>query len=179
MTYSLNLANVIPATSAFTAMVNAISRPVNTVTISGTKVSLVLNGPVVAGDVVTIAYTKPTINQLQTSTGVMAESSTVMPVTNKVAVIPPPEVPAEVPGINNITISPNPARENITILNSEPNQVAQVVKIFKLTGELCIETSLAPGNNGLISINLNAGMYIVHVISGAVTQSVQKLVILE
>ena len=171
MTYNLNLANVIPAGSAFTANVNGVTRPVTAVTISGTKVSLALNGPVVSGDVVTIAYTKPAGNQLQDSIGGMAESITGMPVTNKSAAILP-----GTPGINNITITPNPARESITIFNSEQNQVAQMVKIFKLTGELCMESPLV---NNQISINLNSGIYVVHVISGAVTQSVQKLIVIE
>jgi uncharacterized repeat protein (TIGR02059 family) len=175
ITYSVILGNVVPPVSAFAVKVNDVARQVNSVTVSGTKVSLTLNGPVSAGDVVTVAYTKPTGSQLQASTGEMAETITPVPVTNKIAAIALPGSPVT----NSITISPNPARENITISNSDKNQVDQVIKIFKITGELCMESSLTPGSNNLTSINLNSGIYIVHVISGAVTQSVQKLVILE
>ena len=66
MTYNLTLANIVPAASAFTVTVNSSTRSVTSVAISGTKVLLTLASPVVYGDAVTIAYTKPTTNQLQT-----------------------------------------------------------------------------------------------------------------
>ncbi len=82
MTYSLNLASVIPATSAFTVHVNSTARTVNSVAISGTKVNLTLSAPVNYGDVVTVAYTKPATNPLQTTAGSQATSLTAQSVTN-------------------------------------------------------------------------------------------------
>ncbi len=84
MTYNMSLANVIPAVSAFTVKVNSVTRTVNSVAISGTKVLLTLSSPVVYGDVVTIAYTKPSANPLQTSAGGQAASLSTQSVTNRV-----------------------------------------------------------------------------------------------
>ena len=88
MTYDLNLANIIPAASAFTVMVNSVARPVNMVTISGTMVILTLNSPVVSGDIVTVAYTKPLTNQLRTVSGGQATSFPARSVNNNLNVIP-------------------------------------------------------------------------------------------
>ena len=55
MVYNLSLAGVVPAPSAFTVMVNSVARTVNSVAVSGTKVSLTLASPVVNGDVVTVS----------------------------------------------------------------------------------------------------------------------------
>jgi uncharacterized repeat protein (TIGR02059 family) len=87
MTYSLSLANIVPALSAFVVQVNSVSRTVSSVTISGTKVLLTLASPVTFGDLVTVAYTKPSINPLQTSAGGQAASISAQSVTNRVAVI--------------------------------------------------------------------------------------------
>ena len=46
MTYSLTLANIVPAASAFTVSVNSSARTVSSVSVSGTKVSLTLASPV-------------------------------------------------------------------------------------------------------------------------------------
>ena len=87
MTYSLSLANIIPATSAFTVKVNSTARTVNTVTVSGTTVTLTLASPVSYGDQVTVAYTRPASNPLQTSQGAQAASLSAQNVTNNVASI--------------------------------------------------------------------------------------------
>ena len=85
MTYNLTLANIVPAASAFTVMVNSSARSVTAIAISGTKVLLTLATAVVYGDVVTVAYTKPATNPLQTSAGGQAASITAKNVTNNVA----------------------------------------------------------------------------------------------
>jgi hypothetical protein len=82
MTYSVTLANVVPAASAFSVTVNSAARAVSTVAISGKKVLLTLSGPVVSGNVVTVSYTKPASNPLQTSTLGTAASISNQPVTN-------------------------------------------------------------------------------------------------
>jgi uncharacterized repeat protein (TIGR02059 family) len=87
MTYSLSLANIVPGVSAFAVKVNSTARTVSSVAISGTKVLLTLASPVAFGDIVTVAYTKPTTNPLQTATGGQAASISAQTVTNRVAVI--------------------------------------------------------------------------------------------
>ncbi len=92
LSFSSTLASIIPATSAFTVLVNGTARTVNLVAILGTKVQLTLATPVVYNDVITVAYTKPATNPLQTSAGIQAASFTAQPVTNNVnqVVIPVP-----------------------------------------------------------------------------------------
>ena len=107
MTYNLSLATVLPAASAFTVMVNSSTRTVNTVAISGTKVLLTLASPVVYGDVVTVAYTKPSTNPLQTTSGGQAASITAKNVTNNVAAVTPVYVSS---AVENAT----PARVEMT-----------------------------------------------------------------
>ena len=92
MTYSIIMANIIPATSSFIVTVNFSTRSVNSVAISGTKVLLTLSNPVANGDIVTIAYSRPTSNQLQSKDGDWASSLTAQPVTNNVT----PAVPVYV-----------------------------------------------------------------------------------
>jgi uncharacterized repeat protein (TIGR02059 family) len=92
MTYSISLANVVPATSAFSVSVNSVNRTVSSVTIVSGKVRLTLSSPVAGGDVVTVAYTKPASNPLQTASGAQAASIGAQPVTNNVGVANSPPV---------------------------------------------------------------------------------------
>ena len=82
MTYNLTLANIVPAASAFTVMVNSAARAVSSVAISGTKVMLTLPIAIVHGDIVTVAYTKPASNPLQTASGGQAATIGAQTVTN-------------------------------------------------------------------------------------------------
>jgi uncharacterized repeat protein (TIGR02059 family) len=84
MTYSLPLANIVPAVSAFTVTVGDVARTVSSVAISDKKVQLTLSSPVVKGDVVTVAYTKPETNPLQTADGLQAASLSAQNVTNNI-----------------------------------------------------------------------------------------------
>jgi uncharacterized repeat protein (TIGR02059 family) len=89
MTFNNTLANIIPATSAFTVLVNSVGRSVNSAAITGSKISLTLSSAVVAGDVITVSYTKPATNPIQTPSGGQAENITSKPVTNNVASVVP------------------------------------------------------------------------------------------
>jgi hypothetical protein len=94
MTYSLALSSIVPAVSAFTVLVNSAVRSISFVSVSGTKVMLTLAAPIAFGDNVTVAYTKPASNPLQTSAGGQAVSLSAQTVSNKVnaTVITPPVV---------------------------------------------------------------------------------------
>ena len=94
MTYSLALAGIIPATSAFTVTVNSSTRNVLSVSISGYKVYLTLASPVVYGDAITVAYTKPSTSPLQTSAGGQAASISARNVVNNVVAANPVYVSA-------------------------------------------------------------------------------------
>jgi uncharacterized repeat protein (TIGR02059 family) len=84
MTYSLSLANIIPDLSAFTVEVDNVANPVTSVTISDKNVLLTLTNAVAKGNVVTVAYTRPVINPLQTADGLQAASLSAQNVTNNV-----------------------------------------------------------------------------------------------
>jgi uncharacterized repeat protein (TIGR02059 family) len=84
MTYTLTFANVVPAPAAFTVMVNSVARTVSAVAVSGTKVRLTLSSAAKYGDVVTVAYTKPATNPLQSSTGSQSATITAKAVTNNI-----------------------------------------------------------------------------------------------
>jgi hypothetical protein len=97
----MTLANIVPAASAFTVMVNSAARSVSSVAISGIAVRLTLASPVMNGDVVTVAYTKPATNPLQTSAGGQAATITAQPVINYCENIP--DVPNILPVIQLIS----------------------------------------------------------------------------
>lgn len=95
--YNLSLnSSVVPANSSFKVKVNTIVRNVNSVSVSGTKVMLTLASPVVYGDAITVDYTKPTSNPLQTSSGGEAASITDQRVTNNVKPVNPVYVSSSV-----------------------------------------------------------------------------------
>jgi uncharacterized repeat protein (TIGR02059 family) len=126
MTYSLTLANVVPATSAFTVKVNSASVTVSSVIISGVKVTLTLGSVVKYGDVVTIAYNKPTTNPIQTSDGGQAASITAQNVTNNIA----PAIPVYVSSvIENASPSKLEMTYNLSLANIVPASSAFTVKV--------------------------------------------------
>jgi len=88
MTYDMTFANIIPAASAFSVIVNSVSRSISSVIVSGMEVVLNLSSPVEYGDIITVSYTKPSENQLQATTGEMAETLSPQTVSNNVADIP-------------------------------------------------------------------------------------------
>jgi len=108
MTYSLTLASTVPATSAFVVRVNSTTRNVTAVAVSGTKVTLTLASSVVAGDVVTVAYTKPSANPLQTAAGGQAISFTAQNVINNCQTVSnqPPFIDIASPTKNTSYVAP-------------------------------------------------------------------------
>jgi uncharacterized repeat protein (TIGR02059 family) len=117
MTYSVTLANVVPSTSSFTVLVNSTRRSVSTVTISGAKVQLTLSSPVAGGDVVTVAYTKPSTNPIQSASGGQAASLGAKSVTNNVVSVTPVYVSSV---IENATPSVLTMTYNMTLANIVP-----------------------------------------------------------
>lgn len=84
ITFNLPLANKVPDVSAFEVKVAAIARSVNTVAVSDNKVKLTLSSAVLKGEAVTVAYTKPATNPLQTADGLQVPSFTAQTVKNNV-----------------------------------------------------------------------------------------------
>jgi uncharacterized repeat protein (TIGR02059 family) len=134
MTYNMSLANIVPASSAFTVMVNSVQRTVSSVAVSGTKVRLTLASPVVNGNVVTVAYTKPATNPLQTVSGIKAESLSSVTVANNCN--PPAE---KAPAVYITSPLPNSryrAPATITFRSSATDEDGPVVKVEYFNGNV-------------------------------------------
>jgi uncharacterized repeat protein (TIGR02059 family) len=150
MTYNLTLANIAPSASAFSVMVNSVARTVSSVSISGTKVLLTLSSPVAYGNVVTVAYTKPTTNPLQSTSGGQAASITAKTVTNNVAAAIPVYVSSV---IANATPSVLEIAYDLTLANIAPsasafsvmvNSVARTVSSVSISGTKVLLTLSVP-----------------------------------
>ena len=135
MSYSLSLANVVPAVSAFSIKVNNVTRSVSTVVVSGTEVLLTLASPVIYGDVVTVAYAKPASSPLQTAVGGQAASITAQNVTNNVGSInQPPVVSISSPIKSSSFIAP--ATITIDANASDPDGSVIKVEFYSGTSKL-------------------------------------------
>jgi uncharacterized repeat protein (TIGR02059 family) len=90
MNYNMSLSNNVPLpqVSAFTVRVNSAARNINVVSVSGSKVVLTLVSDVVYGDLVTVAYTKPATNALQTASGAQVATMNAQAVTNNIILSP-------------------------------------------------------------------------------------------
>jgi|WetSurSiteA1Bulk_404760.scaffolds.fasta_scaffold00635_4 uncharacterized repeat protein (TIGR02059 family) len=152
MTYNSTLANIVPAASAFSVMVNLVARTVSSVSISGTKVLLTLASPVAYGNTVTVAYTKPATNPLQTTSGGQAASITAQTVTNNLAaaVVIPVYISSSVA---NATPSILEMTYNSTLANIVPvisafsvmvNSVARTVSSISISGTKVLLTLASP-----------------------------------
>jgi len=83
MTFNLALNTaVIPDPSSFSVLVNSVTRKVVSVGVSGLKIQLSLESAVKFGDIITLSYTKPASNAIQTPAGGQAVSITSKLVTN-------------------------------------------------------------------------------------------------
>ena len=155
--FSLSLAIPGPPASAFTVLVNGIARTVSLVSISGTKVLLTLSGPIVYNDIITVAYTKPATNPLQTTSGLQAASFTAESVSNNVNQ-PPSLIPVYVssavenskPSVltifyNNTLVSPAPA---LSAFNVTVNSVQRNISLVAIAGSGVFLTLATPVDSG-------------------------------
>ena len=143
MTYSLSLAAIVPANSAFIVKVNGQTRTVNAVTVAGNKVTLKLASPVAFGQEVTVAYNKPATNPLQTPQGGQAQTMTARNVTNNVAERPnqPPHVSISSPTKNTGYIAP----ATITIEVNATDSDGTITKVEFYNGQVKLgEVTKAP-----------------------------------
>jgi len=119
MTFNLELANIVPTALAFSVVVNSTARSISAVTISGTKVLLTLASPVVYGDVVTVAYIKPSSSPLQTPSGGQAAAISAQAVSNHVnAVSTPPTGTANMPPVVVVNYIPSNMAGFVSVLNA-------------------------------------------------------------
>jgi uncharacterized protein (TIGR02145 family)/uncharacterized repeat protein (TIGR02059 family) len=126
LTYDLPFANIIPSTAAFTVFINSVERPVSSIAISGSKILLTLSSPALYGDIVTIAYSEPSTNPIQTTSGGHADSFGAKSVTNNIS-------PPKPTYINSVIENVAPTRIEITfsltLTNIVPATSAFTVKV--------------------------------------------------
>jgi uncharacterized repeat protein (TIGR02059 family) len=180
MTYNLTLANIVPATSAFSVLVNSAARSVSAVVISGTKVQLTLASAIKYNDIVTVVYTKPATNPLQTTAGGVAVSiSPAQPVVNNVINSTKEGTPATI----TMTITPNHVHKIINALltySATPTTAnsPEIISISDLSGNLFIEKQLVTGVTSVkIPINLSSGIYTVVMTSGGQQMATQRMIV--
>jgi uncharacterized repeat protein (TIGR02059 family) len=137
MTYNISLANIIPPISAFTVQVNSIARSITSVSVSGTTVILTLSSPVAFGDLVTVAYTKPPSNPLQTSAGGLAATISAQYVNNNTQlpnINQPPSVIISSPTKSSSFVAP--ATIVIDAVASDPDGTISKVEFYQGTVKL-------------------------------------------
>jgi uncharacterized repeat protein (TIGR02059 family) len=140
VTYSLTLANVVPAASAFNIQVNSVARNVASVSISGNKIHLTLASAIISGDIITLSYTKPASNPLQTTSGGQAASFSANSVTNNcLAAIPVYStaiVENSTPSVIDVTYSLTLASivPSTSAFNIRVNSVARNVASVSISG---------------------------------------------
>ena len=182
MTYNLTLANIVPAATAFKVLNNSVATTVTAVAVSGTKVQLTLASAIKYGDVVTVSYTIPSSNQLQTVAGGKASSISNQSIINNL--INP--IKDGVPGVITLAIAPNHVHRTInvnlqyssTFSSQNPAMSPQIIRVLNLSGKLFIEKLLVTGiSNIRIPINLETGIYNVLILSGGSQMASQKIVV--
>jgi len=180
MTYNMTLANIVPSASAFSVLVNSAARSVSIVAVSGTKVQLTLASAIKPGDIVTVVYTKPATNALQTAAGGVATSiSSAQSVVNNVINSNKDGTPVTV----TMTLTPNHVHKiiNASLSYSTTPTTAnspEIIRISDLSGNLFIEKELVTGvTNVKIPVNLTSGIYTVVLMSGGVQMASQRMIV--
>jgi hypothetical protein len=180
MTFNLSLATIVPSVSAFNVQVNSIARTVNSVAISGDKVQLTLGSALKYGDIVTLGYTKPATNPLQTIAGGIATSISAQPVINNIVNSPVVVLPVTI----KMIISPNHVHKILNILleytgamTSQSSALTpEIIKVTDLSGRLFIEQLIVTGvTNIKIPVNLHSGVYNVLLSAGGQEMITQKM----
>jgi uncharacterized repeat protein (TIGR02059 family) len=174
MNYNIPLAQVLPPDSSFSVTVNGVFVSAKNVAISGNKVSLKLQKNILQGDIVTVSYTVPSSNPLQSAAGAGAEPVTLIQVKNNVSGV---NIPVSSEN-EQISVYPNPARDhlNISISNPQP-AIKRIIRIFDFSGKLCLEKTLETDLSHKLLIDLRPGFYILQLESGSLIRIVQKLII--
>jgi len=182
MTYNMALANIVPAASSFKVTVNSAAFTVSSVAIAGAKVQLVLSTPLKFGDIVTITYTKPTANPLQTSTGGTAASLAAQSTVNNI--INPTKTITSVTVA--MTVSPNHVHKIINVVLAYTGLTADltasitpsIIRITDLAGTLLLEKLLVTGTTSIkIPVNLASGIYKVTMLANGLEMASQKMVV--
>jgi uncharacterized repeat protein (TIGR02059 family) len=179
MTYNMSLANIVPASSSFSVLVNSLTRTISRVVISGTKVQLTLSSAIKLGDIIIVSYTKPASNPLQSTTGGVGTSISARPVTNNLI----NEIKDAAPVTVTMTLSPYHVHGILNVLlaySSTPTNTMspEIIQIADLSGVLFIKKLLVTGiTNIKIPLNLDTGIYTVVMLGNGIQLASQKMIV--
>jgi uncharacterized repeat protein (TIGR02059 family) len=176
--YDTRLANVIPPASSFVPKVNGLNKTVKTVAVTDNVVTITLAETLTGSDTITVAYTKPATNPLQSVLGAKAESLPDKPVSNDIVGV----VTQTPPVVNDgkILIFPNPAKDFIQIANFNPADQNPVLRIFDFSGKIVQEIKIDSATDlKNVPISLKTGIYITQLFMGQVVHYVQKLIVVK
>jgi hypothetical protein len=182
LNYDLPLVNVIPAVSAFSVSVNSVAIALSAVAISGSSVKLTLTSVIKYGDIITVSYTKPAANPLQTSTGGQPITISGKLATNNLVNSTKTVTQVTV----SMTISPNHVHITMNALLVYAGDITklatsilpEIVRIMDISGKLFIERTIATGvTNFKIPLNLRSGVYFVKILAGGVELTSQKMIV--
>lgn len=181
--YDLSLNSTSPAATAFTVLVNSAARSVSTVTIASNKVQLTLSSPVKFGDMISVAYTQPSTNPLQSTSGGIAAGYTAKTVSNNLASSTKDVIPLTI----KITLSPNHVHKILNIQLEYSTSLTtqlltsltpEIVRIVDLNGTVQMETLIASGSTSVkIPLNITSGIYTVSIVANGTEMVSQKLVV--
>ncbi len=131
LNYDITLADIVPSTSAFAVKVNSTAVTVSAVAVSAVKVRLTLANPVSYNDTVTIAYTRPALNPIQSVSGGKAASMGPQPVTNNVEK-PAPAPSGDTPEFTGAVISDEKPSEIVISYNSALSRIIPASSVFNV-----------------------------------------------
>jgi uncharacterized repeat protein (TIGR02059 family) len=179
LNFNLSLASIAPPVSAFKVNVNSVAMTINAVAVSGTKVLLTLASPVKYGDIITVSYTAPATNALQTATGGLAQNIAATSTSNNVSAAVKDETVSV-----TMTIHPNYVHKTINILLNYAGTASaiaaaltpQVLRITDLAGKLVAEKLLSTGVKDVqIPINLRSGIYNIEIYGNSILMCAQRI----
>jgi poly-beta-hydroxyalkanoate depolymerase len=136
---------------------------------------------VVYGDVVTLAYTKPATNPIQTVAGGQAISLSAQKVTNNTI-----NLVKQAPLTIKMTVYPNPVHHTVNIQwvylaslsGQDATMLVSKIRILDLSGKLYVEKLIQAGATSLrIAIDLRPGIYVVVALSSGGTQMFSQKII--
>jgi uncharacterized repeat protein (TIGR02059 family) len=184
LTYDLSLeSSKIPAAASFSLTVNGSSRPVSSVAITSNKVQLTLPTAIKYGDVITVSYTKPTTNPLQTTAGGIAVSFSSKATTNNIVVPSKDALPVTI----TMNISPRYIHKTINVVLGYSSALTaanltaltpQKLRITDTSGKLYVEKLLVSGTTSTtFSLNLYRGYYNVTIFANGIQAATQRIMV--
>jgi hypothetical protein len=95
------------------------------------------------------------------------------------AVIYGPDETTPTGSSTEIKVYPNPATDFIYISNIQSSLLHRELRIFDLTGKLCLEKPLDTDFPQMVEIDLSPGLYVVNLMIGSEIRHTQKLIIIK